>query len=356
MTRPPSAVLVRMSAIGDVLLAFRAAHTLAAHGAEVTLVTSPQTAELGAFGPFAQVISWCPQEGARTYRVKDGALVPGKAEVRSWGTGVLPVLDLQCTQRSRRALSELHPRFFPSGRVFAVPKQSAYRRLLVLRSRLSWHQRPRPHTAPKHSVAQLQRDLVVRVLRSLGVVPDPEPLGQIRLCEPQGPTRTLALFPGASSPLKAAPPKLLAEVARKVSRHGQILLCGGPGERSAAREILGALGPSVGAEDCTGASSLSETLRTLQRADYVVCGDSFPAHAAELFAIPATVLFGPTDPRFGFAPLSPTSRLRTLGLACSPCHLHGGSSCRFGNGACMGFSPDELARDVLLAWGVNDGT
>ena len=84
------------------------------------------------------------------------------------------------------------------------------------------------------------------------------------------------------------------------------------------------------------------------RDSQIVTNDSFPAHAAQAFEIPATVLFGATSPYFGFAPKAPQIHVETLNLACSPCTRHGNRQCPYKNLKCLtGISANHVFKQIL---------
>jgi heptosyltransferase-2 len=87
-----------------------------------------------------------------------------------------------------------------------------------------------------------------------------------------------------------------AELARTLSaglRCGVVVVCG-PGERTAARQIVdGSRSPHAFAlSDCV--LSLGLTKAVVKRADLLVTTDSGPRHFAAAFARPVVSLFGPT--------------------------------------------------------------
>ena len=82
-------------------------------------------------------------------------------------------------------------------------------------------------------------------------------------------------------------------------------------------------------------TNLQEVLNLISQSKYVVANDSFAAHAAEMFGVPATVLFGSTTPKFGFISKSEKITVEYLNLACSPCTRHGKNKCRFENLKCL---------------------
>ncbi|MGA2233189.1 MAG: glycosyltransferase family 9 protein, partial [Tepidisphaeraceae bacterium] len=89
------------------------------------------------------------------------------------------------------------------------------------------------------------------------------------------------------------------------------VICGGPDDLAAAKEIGGAI-------NLVGRTTLRQTIALLERADLVVANDSGPMHIASALGRPLVALFGPTSPVL----TGPYGRLETvvrLDLPCSPC-------------------------------------
>jgi heptosyltransferase-2 len=121
----------------------------------------------------------------------------------------------------------------------------------------------------------------------------------------------------------------------------KIILCGGPDDRLVAT-YLAFLNTSR-IVDLVGKIPLSETLSLIQKASYVVTGDSFASHAADLLGTPASVLFGATHPLLGFAPENPHATVHHKGLSCSPCSRHGQGECKHRNIRCLtSITPEEV--------------
>jgi ADP-heptose:LPS heptosyltransferase len=135
----------------------------------------------------------------------------------------------------------------------------------------------------------------------------------------------VALAPGARHAAKAWPASHWLELARGLDADGRrVLLLGSWAERGACDDV--AAGAS-GAVNLAGEVAVDELPEALRGAALLVTNDSALTHLAPLVGVPVLALFGPTSPRFGFAPGGPRDRAVYLGLACSPCSKHGRRPC-----------------------------
>jgi ADP-heptose:LPS heptosyltransferase len=65
----------------------------------------------------------------------------------------------------------------------------------------------------------------------------------------------------------------------------------------------------------------------LSRCRLVLTNDSGLMHLANAVGTPVLAIFGPTNPRLGFAPILRGSRVICDDVSCSPCSLHGERAC-----------------------------
>jgi heptosyltransferase-2 len=142
----------------------------------------------------------------------------------------------------------------------------------------------------------------------------------------------IALAPGSVWATKRWP--YFAELARRLTSVGRIIVVGGPDDASLAQEIRTATGQT--AIDATGALSLLASAELIARCILLVTNDSAPQHLASAMATPTLTIFGPTVPAFGFGPLASRSAVAGhLALSCRPCHPHGPAVCPLGHWRCM---------------------
>lgn len=106
----------------------------------------------------------------------------------------------------------------------------------------------------------------------------------------------VAVMPGAArGTSKCWPADRFAETARRLATAGaRIVVCGGPVETAAAREIAAAAGAA--ALDLAGRTSLAEWAAVLAACDVAVANDSGGMHLAAAAGRPVVAIFGRTDP------------------------------------------------------------
>jgi ADP-heptose:LPS heptosyltransferase len=143
----------------------------------------------------------------------------------------------------------------------------------------------------------------------------------------------VALAPGARHAAKAWPAARWAELAQTLAAAGrELLLLGDETERSLCDDVAAGI---EGAVNLAGRVAVAELPEALRGAALLVSNDSAWNHLAPLVDVPSLALFGPTSPRFGFAPWGPRDRTICLGLPCSPCSKHGRRPCWRARRYCM---------------------
>lgn len=101
------------------------------------------------------------------------------------------------------------------------------------------------------------------------------------------------LTPGAGWAAKQWPAERYGEVAKTLAADGMFPVINfGPGEENLARIADAASGGSAAAISC----SLSELIALIRRARLFIGGDTGPLHLAAALKIPVVAIFGPTDP------------------------------------------------------------
>ncbi len=97
-----------------------------------------------------------------------------------------------------------------------------------------------------------------------------------------------------------------------------------------------------------GKTTLKESMNVLAGAKLCIGNDSGMNHIAEAYAAPVITIFGPTDPRFGFAPHGTKSRTLSKEMFCKPCSTTGKTACYRDRHYCMeAVTVDEVRQNAL---------
>jgi lipopolysaccharide heptosyltransferase II len=325
----PDILLVRFSAIGDVLLmtplvrALRQRHP----EARITVVTKARFAPIFDHNPrVTEVIGW--NEGGSLREL--GAALRAREFTHR--------LDLHGSSRSRAL------RWLAGGRWSGYPKHRIARELLIRAKRDVYRDR-RP-------VAERYFDAA----RDLDVRPDAGPL-EFFLAAPAlaaadeflaghrlGATRQLlAVAPGAAHFTKRWPPHHWKALVRLLIEAGNdVVVVGGTGDREVAEAVVEAGGERVasaaGRFDLTGSAAL------LRRSRALVSGDTGVMHLATAVGTPVVTLFGPTVEAFGFFPYHAKATVLQRELPCRPCSTHGTAACPLKHHRCL----QDLQPDAVL--------
>lgn len=129
------------------------------------------------------------------------------------------------------------------------------------------------------------------------------------------------LHPGTSrfGAFKRWPPGRFAELARRLRAMGaEAIVAWGPGEEDLARAVI--LGAPSEARLAPRTASLGDLAALLASVDAFVGADSAPLHLAGLVGTPSVGLFGPKDPVV-YGPAAGRVELLVEDLACRPCGL-----------------------------------
>jgi heptosyltransferase-2 len=272
----------------------------------------------------------------------------------------LPIADLQATRRSKCAIADFEKMLNSQNirtKKYVARKLSFWRILLVIWSffaRKQWSGRKPPQWLQKKlkPVRELQKELLDKLPHLSGENSKPEerillsPEPQVAVNSPMAANihaPHIVLLLGSSFRLKSWPQehfrKLIGLVLSRTPLN--IVLCGGREDQNVGSYLT--FQNSGRIIDLTGRTTLSETLALIKSATYIVTGDSFASHAADLLGTPASVLFGSTHPLFGFEPEGAHTFVHHAGLSCSPCSRHGQGHCRFKNIRCLtSIKPEEV--------------
>lgn len=104
----------------------------------------------------------------------------------------------------------------------------------------------------------------------------------------------VVLSPGANWPNKRWPVLYFTALADKLYNDGIIpVISGGPGDKTMAKEIIA--NAAVPPIDLTGKTSLKQLSHIIKKARAFVGGDTGPMHLAAALATPVVAVYGPTD-------------------------------------------------------------
>lgn len=276
MSRRTEILVIKLSALGDMILAFPAfARIRAAHpDARITLLTTPPFAELARSGPFFDAVD----PGGRPRRV--GELIALVRRLRR--ARFARVYDLQGVDRTNLYFQLLRPFPPPWSGVAAgcaLPHRNAGRM--------------RMHTLERQAEQLNHAGLapVEPVEPGAAAPPDVSWLAS-RAPQAERTARPLALIvPGASPrrPRKVWPTENFADLARGLLGEGfAVSIIGGPGEARIGEAIAAG---APGARDLTGRTSLAQLARLGEVAAVAVGNDTGPMHLLAATGAPSVSLF-----------------------------------------------------------------
>ena len=324
MSEPSSILVIRYSALGDVVLATSVLEPLRERypQARIEWVTDAL---------YAPLLEGLP-ELARVHRIAregpDSALaLAGRLRGRFDA-----VVDLQNKVRSAVVARA------------AAPLRTVFRRRTAMRALLALFGSDPPlvraHATQLYAEALaplgVSRAGPVKVSLSAGAVA--LAADALRGVEPPA----VALAPGARWATKRWPAERFAAVADQLAGLGiRIELCGGPSDRDAFAAFRAVVRAPVAAD--LSFLPLDALAAAIARVQLLVTCDSGPVHLATAVGTPVLALFGPTSVTRWGPP--PPGRALSLGLPCAPCANHGGDYCPEGHHRCLG----DLAPEAVLA-------
>lgn len=314
-----TALVIRLSSLGDIVLAQPILEQLQGAGYSVDLMVHPDYAALGKLLPGVDRALSAPADLKAGYDL---------------------LLDLHGTLRARRMADTVSAK-----RKIRYRKRALARRLLV---------RPGGRSAPWNALSTLKPEQDVttwyaEALRKAGVATRPaEPrlnlpewitlaadktLSDVKI---EKGTRFAVLAPGAKWATKEWPAEYFGELAGLLEKELNLvpLLVGSHAERETCENLVEQAGGH--AKSLAGLTNLPTLAAILARAEILIANDSGPLHLGLAAQTRAVGLFGPTVSHFGFAPLRhPRARVLEKTLACRPCSLHGGVRCPLGHHDCL---------------------
>lgn len=338
MERKPKIVVIRLSSLGDLILATPAIVALRKRfpQASISLVTKRRFAELFSKDPnLDRVIAF---EEYVSHKGFSGFL-RFMGELRRERFDLL--IDLHANLRSR-LISVL----YPARSKLRYNKQVLRRRALLL--------------FKKSAQARHVVDLYLDALAPLGITPStPGPKIYLEseekkrakeLLREKGLSRELliGIAPGARWFTKRWPGENFAALGDLLIGRlsADILIVGDEADRQTSIGV-GQTMRNEPIQTC-GETSLRQLAALLELCDLLVCNDSGPMHLATAVGTPVVALFGPTVEEFGFGPWGNRNIVLSKPVPCRPCSLHGSDRCPKDHFDCMRLIEPEEVFDAVV--------
>jgi ADP-heptose:LPS heptosyltransferase len=306
------ALIVRLSSLGDVVLATGPLRLLRARHPELSVDFLTRRVHAPALDGLPSI--------DRLRLEEDGPMAGNEGRYDL-------VLDWQGGRKGARACA----RFAPGARRIGHPRASLRRRLLVLLAgRIA---------APRPYVARLARSVMGEWVDPADLRPeapvDPDRRRRISAWLDRSdspPAGWLVLAPGASRAMKTIPPGLADAIAASFLEDGWGVVRLRAPEPYAS--CCATSGPAAGGgRDLTYAGPLADVIALLAAARLFIGSDSGVLHLATAVGTPALGLFGCTVPELGFSPLGSAAAVG-VDSPCRPCHVHGARRCWLGHRRC----------------------
>ena len=146
------------------------------------------------------------------------------------------------------------------------------------------------------------------------------------------PREWIALAPGARWPTKRWPVESFAELGRRLEAKGYgVLILGGKDDRSVCESVAAGLAKPV----VVRGEPIRSSTALLSRSRLVIANDTGLMHAACAVGTPIVALFGPTTRHLGFFPFRARAAIVEKPIACRPCSYHGSKRCPQKHFLCM---------------------
>ncbi len=308
------ALIIRLSSLGDVVIASSILEFLYRHEVEV---------HFAVYEEFADIFEGDPRI-SKLFRIKrtlKGKLAAIK-EIRS------EEYDL---------VVDLHKKFFPV--------------ILSLFARTKWRTSYRKNSFERYLAVCLKKKIeesplhkryveVVKKYFEIKEVPLPE-LISLKKPDFELPPEYAVFVPGASKKTKRWPMEYFLELGKLIHERFKIPVVIIGKEKYAESYPEGFI-------NLEHKTTLRELLYILKNARFVVSNDTGPAHMAAAVGTPLFVVFGPTIPEFGFRPAGKGYvKVFEKNLPCRPCSLHGSDQCPLGHLKCiLDIKPEEIYNEI----------
>lgn len=308
-TSPRRVLVARLDNLGDVLLSGPAVRAVAATGAEVVYLCSPQgrPAAVALPGVTRVVTARAPWIDASPRPTTPA--------------GMVHLVDILAGCRADEAIvfTSFHQSPLPLAllmRMAGVERISAISSdypgsLLDVRHRVpdDIHEVERALSLAAAAGYRLPAGDDRRLRVRLGPTPPP-PLGL--------PDRYVVVHGGASVPARSWPEHRFADLVGALTRAGHhVVLTGGPGEAGLTARLAGAAAHPGAVTDLAGRTDFPALAAVIAGAGVVVCGNTGPAHVAAATGTAVVSIYAPTVPAARWRPWM--TRHTLLGVQDIPC-------------------------------------
>ncbi len=334
----------RLTAIGDVIIASHTISKLIKNGYFPVFITSHITKDIALkiIGLNAFI---CYEKDKDIYyylnnlKVDENIFIREINNIKTSKKNIF--IDLQKTSRSKRSYHFIINTIkFPIEKKYSVSKKTLYRIFLVFIAWLTFKQKKSSKKRNVKRIHEIQESLIKNI-----VLKDKREFIQLEESECFTLSKEnnssfkymnyICLFPGSSGFIKSWPKEKFKEIIHQTLNNTNlnIIICGSQNEEYIGEYLNFPIHERV--LNLINKTSLEETINIIANSKYVVTNDSFAAHAADTFKIPASVIFGATSPQFGFTPIYPKISIEYENLSCSPCSRHGKGTCHYKNLKCL---------------------
>lgn len=325
------ALVVRMSAIGDVVHTLPVLAALHARGVETDWLVEPAARSLLEGSPALRRVVVAPP--ARRF-----ALGRAASACRALRDGRYDAaLDLQGLWKSAAWARA-------SGARRVIGFAASWRRegtsQVLLRERAVLAPEP-AHVIDRNLALLRALDIEAVGLRSFPLPAAPDTDAVVRACSAAAGRELVLLDPGGGWASKLWPAESYGALARLLADRGLgPVVVWGPGEEGLAARVAAA---SAGSAALAPATSLLELLALARHARLMVAADTGPLHLACAAGTPVVAVFGPTDPARN-GPFDPADVVVRRVPPCAPCHRR---RCPRHDGIMAAIEPAEVAAAVF---------
>lgn len=343
---PKKILIIRLSAIGDILLATPLLRALRGRfpAARLDFVVKSQFAEVLRYHPaIDHLYEFNPDGGWQELR----ALALCLREV-----GYDVIFDIHKNFRSRSLAATAKPRRILRHRKHVL------RRWLLVNTKINFmanvppiYQRYLAAAKPLNVSASPVDGRWLELFWSERVEQEAERALVAHNWQPHLPL--VGLAPGAGYFTKRWPPEYFAELALHLIQSGnQVVVLGGVQDAGVVQSMMKHLTavmaqqhPGAGLINLAGALSLLASAAVIKRCRLLVTNDSGLMHVAEAVGTPLIAIFGSTTRELGFFPQLAGSRVvENHNLRCRPCSHLGHQRCPLGHFRCMqDIHPEAIA-------------